>query len=51
MGITSSIKETLPSTASDGSDASTYRCVDCLTEYDDPRPLCPDCGGEWIEHA
>ena len=32
-------------------DATTYRCVDCLAEYDERRQLCPKCGGEEISRT
>lgn len=38
-------------TSESGEDTTTYRCLDCLAEYDVRQRLCPKCGGERVDAA
>ncbi len=44
MGVVDEVRDSI---LSDGDDETrTYRCTDCLAEFDERRQLCPECGGE-----
>ncbi|WP_147464933.1 hypothetical protein [Halococcus sp. IIIV-5B] len=44
MAIIEDIRESL-SPASTDDETTRYRCVDCLTEFDEQKQICPKCGG------
>lgn len=47
MDVVDDIRETLGPNA--GGEPSTYRCTDCMAEFDERRQLCPKCGSGKVE--